>query len=584
MGQSVTLIPPFCEVSRWATLHRDEEVGNDDDPPSPLSLAALTSELCYAASEGDVRRVKSLFQQGVNVNNLDYDRRSALHLAARDGRVEVVQVLLEAGAKVDFKDRWGRTALDEARAEGHSAIAQLLLDAGAVETPGLPVTKAESLSPCQRSPSCASGRSWSPARTAASDAQQAAVLLNSAAAAGNLDAIQELAAKRAELNSADYDGRTPLHIASAHGRREIVEWLATSRANVNQHDSFGLTPLFEAMRLDKQDCVKVLLDFGADDADTEITDVRFCAHYGQWAIPAIEVEMGDVLQRKPHSVLYRATWRGTQVVAKTAGDILPAATPSSVEAAPAKSRDVIREISVLSMLRHPDLVMFLGACFDHPTPFFITEYMSGGDLHSYFNKRQATLGQRYRASAAQIIRWSGSVARALCFLHGCSRPVIHRDLKPQNLLLTRSEDVKVSDFGISKLLAPRAAIVPKGGEDAPRKPVESATQASSWYVAPEVFRQEKYSDRVDVFSFALVMWFMSTGRRPFAEEFGEDIGRLVREYASGAEPRPDLGAKMGRFAPTVKSLIEDCWKADPASRPSAADCAQRLVRASSDRH
>lgn len=420
-----------------------------------------------------------------------------------------------------------------------------------------------------------------------------AMLLCCAAAAGSSQIVQELVHRRADPNSADYDGRTALHVASSHGHTQVVEWLLKSRADVNRHDTFGLTPLAEAMRSRQDSVAKALVNMGAEGSDSvELVDVRLCANAGQWAIPASEVDIGPVLSTTLKSVIYRATWRGTRVVAKTSSvlstgmESMETVKTTSQRADSEKAsaaQEVVHEIRLLSTLRHPDLVMFLGACFDHSTPFFITEFMEGGDLERYYMAQAAKTGYSYRPSAATFMRWSSAVARALCFLHGCHRPIIHRDLKPLNLLLTRGEDVKVTDFGISKLMAPRALAWMSGSSpssDSRPAPYMSGGVGTWRYMAPEVVRYEQYTDRVDIYSFALIMWFMSTGREPFVEEFGKDAEKVLREYLRGGEPRPDCSAVGSRFsgdAPTLRQLIQDCWHEEPTSRPSAHECTQRLA-------
>ncbi|CAK0797236.1 unnamed protein product, partial [Prorocentrum cordatum] len=163
----------------------------------------------------------------------------------------------------------------------------------------------------------------------------------------------------------------------------------------------------------------------------------------------------------------------------------------------------------------------------------------------------AKSGHPYRPPLALFLKWTGSVARALCFLHQRTPPVIHRDLKPMNLLLDKNHVLKVTDFGISK-----------------RMPLDTETVAprmsggvGTWrYMAPEVVRYEQYTDKVDIYSFALIMWFMSTGTQPFVEEFGKDDAELVlKEYLKGNEPRPRPSAAtlLGGRAAELRQLMQE---------------------------
>jgi len=574
-------------------------------PPSPMSKAALIAELCYSASKGDVELVRRCLAKDLDVNCTDYDKRSALHIAASDGQMAVIEFLISAKANVNSKDRWGHAPLDEALqltdVARRGAVEAVLRAAGAVASEpqsaptspeftrmASPTIVAEGLENLQLG-----------ASSSAADEIETATLLCCAAGAGRTEYVQELHSRRADLSAADYDGRTALHVAASHGHVKLVEWLLESRADFNKRDCFSLTPLSEAMRLGHEQVAGLLVGVGAQgDGDrAEVLDIRMSANAGHWTIPASEVHLGSILSTTLKSIIYRATWRGTQVVAKTTSVLTSdakaevsvietLATRKAKDADPEKvaaAQEIIHEIQLLSTMRHPDLVMFLGACFDHDTPFFLTEFMEGGDLERYYKAQKQKSGYPYRPSYEKTVRWSSSVARALCFLHGCTRPIIHRDLKPLNLLLNRSEDVKVTDFGISKLMAPKAW---KSGDTDPKAAPYMSGGVGTWrYMAPEVVRYQQYTDRVDIYSFALIMWFMSTGRQPFVQEFGEDAGLVLQQYQKGGEPRPDLhtsaggwaGPRLGSETTTYRKLIQDCWHETPAARPSAQDCTQRLA-------
>jgi len=199
--------------------------------------------------------------------------------------------------------------------------------------------------------------------------------------------------------------------------------------------------------------------------------------------------------------------------------------------------------------------------------------MEGGDLERFYAAQMRKSGYPYRPAGAQLMSWASAVARALSFLHGRGRPVIHRDLKPMNLLLTRKLELKVCDFGISKLLAPRA---PGTMQQPGQAPAQMSGGVGSWrYMAPEVVRYEQYTDRVDIFSFALILWFMCTGRQPFVAEFGTDAELVLKEYLKGLEPRPSAASM--RCPSALRDLTQECWHVSPSSRPQAQECTQRLA-------
>ena len=120
-----------------------------------------------------------------------------------------------------------------------------------------------------------------------------------------------------------------------------------------------------------------------------------------------------------------------------------------------------------------------------------------------------------------------SVARALSFLHGRNVPIIHRDLKPLNLLLNSHLDVKVADLGISRGAADEEyeGFKMTGGIGTLR------------YMAPEVVCHQSYNEKVDIYAFALILYFMSSGREPF-HELGSDPERVLQQFKDGYQPRP----------------------------------------------
>ena len=119
------------------------------------------------------------------------------------------------------------------------------------------------------------------------------------------------------------------------------------------------------------------------------------------------------------STISLGRWNGTQVVIK-----------SSLGNEFDFTEELLHEIEVLSSLRHPDLVMFLGACLEPDQPIMcITEYLSGGDLERYYMKMQRDHETLWHPALQQVLQWSAAVARALAFLHNRRVPILHRDLQ-----------------------------------------------------------------------------------------------------------------------------------------------------------
>ncbi|CAE7220146.1 unnamed protein product [Symbiodinium sp. CCMP2592] len=296
----------------------------------------------------------------------------------------------------------------------------------------------------------------------------------------------------------------------------------------------------------------------------------------RWMIPRQELQLQKELSRTLKSTLYRASWHGTEVVVKCAGlhDAHAALAMSNTGALKSGSipeetetmeiaAELLHEIDILSSMRHPDMVMFIGACLDPELPIMcVTEFMPGGDLESYYaSQRQKHDSAVWSPRLSTVLDWGSAVARALVFLH--SRKMVHRDLKPMNLLLSKHLEVKVSDFGISRMLSLSDAYSMTGG-------------VGSWrYMAPEVVRHQAYDEKVDIYALGLILYFMNSGCAPF-HQLGRDPERILIEFQAGKEPRPVVADCSLRLRP----LVASAWHVDPGQRPSAEHILEWLGRVS----
>uniref|UniRef100_A0A7S4VBR3 Protein kinase domain-containing protein n=1 Tax=Alexandrium monilatum TaxID=311494 RepID=A0A7S4VBR3_9DINO len=388
-----------------------------------------------------------------------------------------------------------------------------------------------------------------------------------AAAEGDVGELQRLLDTKMDPNLQDYDLRSALHVAASHGQLKSVEVLLKHGADPNVPDHMAITPYYEARTSGHYAVERALVKAGARPSQARLADQAIREN---WAIRREDVKLGDLLSETIKSQVFKAEWMGAHVVAKLARVHKTGEESDNG----ASESELLHEIELLSAVRHPDLVMFLGACLHESSVMFISELMEGGDLERYFMRKRSEAGSIFIPGLHQQLRWAGAVARGLSFLHGCRNRIIHRDLKPLNLLMTRDhKDVKVTDFGIGKMTyaCPPSVDRSKSISSAEDRYVMTGGVGSWRYMAPEVVRHQSYNEKADIFSFGLILYFMSSGRDPF-HEMKEPDG-MLKEYLKGNEPRP----RTSDCHKHLRDVMAAAWHVDPDQRPAAAEIGTRLT-------
>lgn len=130
------------------------------------------------------------------------------------------------------------------------------------------------------------------------------------------------------------------------------------------------------------------------------------------------------------------------------------------------------------------------------------------------------------------------------------KPLIHRDLKPPNLLLVMEGTVlKICDFGTA----------------ADKSTYMTNNKGSAAWMAPEVFESSSYTEKCDVFSWGIILWEVLSGKKPF-DEIGGSAFRILWAVHKGQ--RPPL---LDDFLPAINELMQNCWHPDPSKRPNMAE-------------
>jgi len=253
-------------------------------------------------------------------------------------------------------------------------------------------------------------------------------------------------------------------------------------------------------------------------------------------------------------IVYQAEWRppGEEPVQVAMKELLFSITDLHDQAL----QEFLIEIKLMSALEHDNIVAFLGvsAVPDDNKLYLITELMHQGNLRDVLDRKGENLPWKLRLKLAK------DAAKGMAYLH--SRNLIHRDLKPQNLLVNSNWSCKVSDFGISTVSSHTTHMTCIG------TPI---------YMAPEVLAKDKYSEKADVFSFGVLLVEIYTAMRPYSEAKYAHFNQAQLMYQivqNGA--RPDLS----HLPVALQQLVSDCWAEDLRLRPSFPEIVVRLRRLS----
>ena len=215
-----------------------------------------------------------------------------------------------------------------------------------------------------------------------------------------------------------------------------------------------------------------------------------------------------------------------------------------------------REAHVLSRLSHPGVATIFDFDTQDDVDFLVMEYVPGGTLQSRLERGPLEL--------AELTRVGAEIGDALEDAH--RRGILHRDLKPGNVVLTASGTPKILDFGLAGLLnqAHTATDLTRPG----------TILGSLPYMAPEQLRGDPDDSHTDVYAYGAVLYEMATGRRPFEKDRPEALMFEILHTT----PRPPRSHRP-EIPGELERLIESCLSKEPSTRPaSAADVSQALRR------
>lgn len=197
------------------------------------------------------------------------------------------------------------------------------------------------------------------------------------------------------------------------------------------------------------------------------------------------------------------------------------------------------EARSLARLSHPNIVIVHNAGQEHGLLYIIMEYVAGGNLRDYMAQS---------ISLREVTRIIREIASALSYAH--ERGIIHRDVKPVNVLMDPSRRAVLSDFGIAKVLATSAAVTRSG-----------AGVGTPEYMSPEQCRGVQVDARADIYALGVMLYEMLTGHTPFE---ADNYTALAHSHIYELPPPPSR--YNPRISPAVQAVILKALEKDPANR------------------
>ncbi|PIA50236.1 hypothetical protein AQUCO_01300758v1 [Aquilegia coerulea] len=235
-----------------------------------------------------------------------------------------------------------------------------------------------------------------------------------------------------------------------------------------------------------------------------------------------------------------------------------------------KIEQFLNEADVVSKINHKNVVKLLGVCLESKVPMLVYEFVPNGTLSHHIYASSSRILSSWRI----CLKIVAETARALDYMHSdANPPIIHRDVKPSNILLDETYTAKVSDFGASKLIPKDRTIEPT-----------TQGQGTFGYFDPEFFQTGELTTKSDVYGFGVVLMELLSKQKPLSRgQSGESIS-LVQVFTSALENNqldqvlkvPVATERETEDVKIVANLAVRCVSMSSKDRPTMTEVADVL--------
>jgi len=270
----------------------------------------------------------------------------------------------------------------------------------------------------------------------------------------------------------------------------------------------------------------------------------------------IKISQNELLGKGSYGSVYKGLLRGTVVAIK------------ELKTKYENIEQFKSEISIMTRIRHPNIILFLGACYD--PPYIVTEILSGGDLLNLIMNNKQLIQDKKEVPMNNLIKIALDIARGMAWLHMSIPPIIHKDLKPSNIMIDANGTAKIIDFGLSEVQK--------------EKEMQNIQGAGSLtWMSPEMLIGKNYTEKIDNYAYGIILWQLFTHSpevydlsryRAFSpivakEKFTSDIVYY--------NMRPTIPSQFLANHGKLCKIMEESWDKEPSKRPSFAMVIESLT-------
>ncbi len=264
-----------------------------------------------------------------------------------------------------------------------------------------------------------------------------------------------------------------------------------------------------------------------------------------------ELRMGGILGYGAFGTVYKGAWipEGENVKIPVAIKVLNEGTT------PNANKEILEEAYIMATVEHPNLLQLLAVCLKNQM-MLVTQLMPLGCLKDYVEKNRDKIGSK------PLLNWCLQIARGMQHLE--ERNIVHRDLAARNVLVQSPDRVKITDFGLARVLEYNED---EYKSDGGRMPIK--------WLALECIHERVFTHKSDVWAYGVTVWeLLEYGKKPYGETSARDVPALLEKGERLQQP--------GICSLDLYMILIKCWLLDAEARPTFADLVKEFTKMAAD--